>query len=357
MLTLPDVIPYLTGLGLLSRASVVAGDVRVFVAPRRNHNFKVRRADGPSLFLKQGQIRDGFSNVRREADVYALLNGQHSERRYRYAPRFVNYDAAEDVLAVELLDDSVDLRQSDASRRLPSLRAATRLGTALASLHAFVPVSTAAELLGHGEPGVLTAHRPGLVLLRDFSAASIDLVRMIQAHPEVIEQLEKLRAAWRPEAFIHHDARWDNVLVGPRANTITLIDWETAAVGDPAWDVGAVLADYVSQWLLSIPSSGNAPPEQVLHLARRPLNTFHPAMSALWLAYQHHSGLSGEQSHNMLKRVTKFTGLKLLQSGIEQVQSAPRWTVAALCQLQVGTNLMARPTEGSRQLLKLASAA
>jgi thiamine kinase-like enzyme len=358
VLTIPEVIPYLCQLGLLSPASVVAGDVRIFEAARRNHNFRVLRSDGPSLFLKQGQLRDGFSTVRREAQVYGLLNGQSAtDSRYRHAPRFMTYDPIHDVLVVELLKDAVDLRKLDTSRRGTPLRAASRLGEALAVLHSFVPLSTAAERLGEGEPGVLTAHRPGLALLRDFSAASIDLVRMIQAHDEVVDQLEDLRATWRPKTLIHHDARWDNVLVSRGGTTVTLIDWETAAVGDPAWDVGSILADYLSQWLLSIPSSGNAPPEQALHLARRPLTSLHPAMSALWHAYQQRAGLSGEGRSDMMQRITRYAGLKLLQSGIEQVQRSPRWTTTALCQLQVGTNLMARPAEGSRLILNLGVAA
>ncbi|WP_139283242.1 phosphotransferase [Raineyella antarctica] len=347
-----EVIPYLRDRKLLGAASVVSGDVRVFDASRRNRNFKVLRSDGPSLFVKQGTLRAGFSAVRREAEVYGLLNGPEvGHPPYPHAPRFVGYDPDQDVLVIELLADTVDLRRHDTGRRTVPLRAAAALGAALAGLHALVPPSTAAARLGDGEPGVLTAHRPGLALLRDFSAASIELVRLIQSHAEVVAQLEDLRAGWRADALIHHDARWDNVLVGRGGRATTLIDWETAAVGDPAWDVGGVLADYLSQWLLSIPSTGSTPPEQALHLARRPLTTLQPAMAALWRAYRESARLSTAAGEELLRRTTRFAGLKLVQSAIEQVQNTPRWTVASLCQLQVGSNLMARPDEGSRLIL------
>jgi aminoglycoside phosphotransferase (APT) family kinase protein len=358
VLTMSDVIPYLCKRRLLSRADVVDGEVRVFDVSRRNHDFKVLCRSGTSLFIKQGQMRDGFSSVRREAQVYALLgNSSPGTSVYPNVPRFLDYDEVEDVLVVEFLTTAIDLRRYDRQRRSPSTRAATQLGTALATLHHCSRPTDTVERLGAGEPGVLMAQRPGLALLRDFSGASIDLVRLIQGDTELNRHLETLRHEWRSDALIHHDVRWDNILVAPRTGAVTLIDWETAAVGDPAWDVGSAVGDYLSHWLLSIPASGDTPPDQVLHLARRPLATLQPAMAALWRGYCRTAELGRDQQAEFTVQVARFTGLKLVQSAIEQVQMLPTWTVSAICQLQVGANMMAQPAQGSQVLLGLDVAA
>ncbi len=161
--------------GLLPRAEVVNGEVRVFDVSRRNRDFKVLCHTGTSLFLKQGQVRDGFSTVRREAAVYRMLSsGRNGAAVYPHLVRLLDYDDLEDLLVVEFLTTAVDLRRHNRQRRLPSIRVAAQLGSALATLHHTVPVEEAAQHVGEGEPGVLMAQRPGLALLRDFSGASID---------------------------------------------------------------------------------------------------------------------------------------------------------------------------------------
>ena len=57
--------------------------------------------------------------------------------------------------------------------------------------------------------------------------------------------LAAARARWAPLAVVHGDARLDNWLFDD-AGEPTLIDWETAGRGDPAWDVAAVVQDLIS---------------------------------------------------------------------------------------------------------------
>ena len=56
--------------------------------------------------------------------------------------------------------------------------------------------------------------------------------------------LGALDAAWTPTTVIHGDLRADNVMV--TADGVVFIDWETAGRGDPAWDVGALLAEVLT---------------------------------------------------------------------------------------------------------------
>jgi aminoglycoside phosphotransferase (APT) family kinase protein len=360
VLSTTEVLPYLSNHGLLVKEAMVDGRVLVFDASRRNRNFRVVCDDGPSMFIKQGAARADTSTTASEARVYELLSPQGAGAlRFSRMPRLLAYEPEDDVLVLELVSESCDLRDLHARRRTPPVLLARRLGEALAELHMSVPPDEARASLGEAEAGVMSAHRPGLAALSDFSAAGTELLQLVQRIPSFEEQLLGLRAEWRSDSLIHHDVRWDNILmVGPgRSPRVVLLDWETAAVGDPAWDVGCALGEYLSLWLMSIPGTGQESAARMLDLAQRPLSGFHPAVSALWVAYVKGVGLSAPAAASMLSRCVRYAGLKLIQSALEQVQGASRPTVCSVLHLQVATNVMERPVDAAGALLGLGGAA
>lgn len=364
-----EIFAYLLDRSLVPRSAVVGGEVRVVDVSRRNRNFRVVGSDGLSLLVKQGLIRDGFSSIEREARAYRLLGGLEPPEAparsvFPHAPRALAYDADCDVLVLELLMAASTVRQVHLARRPPSRAVARLVGAALARLHRYVGTeathSSAQNLLGFGEPGVLSLRRPGLTLFRDFSNACVDLVRMVQGNADLGENLSRLHQDWRTDAVIHHDLRFDNVLLtgpgvdaAPRRRRVTFVDWETAALGDAGWDIGTVIGEYLGDWLSSIPGAYGQPPEQLLHLATRPLDSMQPAIVAFWFSYCKELDLGGAAAHEQLIRATRFSGLKLIQSALEQVQRQARWSIPAVCFLQTGANILARPEQAVEVLLGL----
>jgi hypothetical protein len=60
----------------------------------------------------------------------------------------------------------------------------------------------------------------------------------------VVDAVDELR---RPVTgcLVNHDLKWDNVvLTGPDRRPV-LLDWELAGAGDPAWDLGCLLAEHL----------------------------------------------------------------------------------------------------------------
>lgn len=344
----------------MSTEHLVDGQVRVFDASRRNRNFRVLNRSGGSLFVKEGTRTLGSSSIAREAIAYSILEPQDGSRpQFPYAPRLVDYNSDADVLVLEFVDDAMDLRESHRTKNFEGLRSAATVGDALATLHHSIPLSTVLDLLGESEPGVLDVDKPGLALLSDFSSSSIDLIRMVQSSTEFVMQLENMRRDWRNETLVHHDIRMDNILTSSpfRLPGIVIVDWETASAGDPAWDVGAAIADYLGLWIQSIPVTGTQPPEQLLPLADSPLSAVQPAIAALWHAYVQRSEMSISMQPEFLLRVVRFCGLKLIQSAIEMVQSSAHWNLTAVTHLQVASNMMQRPMDASRTLLGMGVAA
>lgn len=72
-----------------------------------------------------------------------------------------------------------------------------------------------------------------------------DVLAVLDGLPAVTGSVAALR---RPVAgcLVNHDLKWDNVVLdhGPAPRPV-LLDWELAGLGDPAWDLGCLLAEHL----------------------------------------------------------------------------------------------------------------
>lgn len=115
-------------------------------------------------------------------------------------------------------------------------------------------------------PWILSIHHPHVSIFRNVSSANIQLIKILQQFPEFGKLLDELYQEWITKTLIHGDIKWDNCLVfassGSRRMTrLKIVDWEFASMGDPCWAVGSVFSSYLSFWLLSIPITGEYPPQ------------------------------------------------------------------------------------------------
>jgi aminoglycoside phosphotransferase (APT) family kinase protein len=356
-----DVVDYLLERNLIDAAAIVDGDLRLIDASRRNTNFRVVRERASSYLLKQGAGRDPFVSTAREAFVYALLADAGGKAIARLLPRVYDFDADRELLIIELFEGADDLRAYHHRRGRFPTSVAAQLGKALAQLHA-LPARAGATMGGHAldapEPAGLFLHRPGLPVLHDLSGAGTDIVRLIQRSDGVFDVLESMRRQWRRDRFIHHDMRWDNVLVTRTASgkpALKLIDWEAAGLGDPGWDLGGILGDYLACWITSIPLTGHDTPDRYLGLARYPLKAIQPALGALWNAYVAQAGLTASECRELLIATARYTGLKLMEMALEHVQHQPECNMTAVTLVQVGVNIVTSPEHAARVLLSLAA--
>ncbi len=122
-------------------------------------------------------------------------------------------------------------------------------------------------------------------------------------------------------------------------------------MGDPCWDVGAVFGGYLSFWLLSIPITGETPPDRFLELAQYPLEKMQPAIRSFWRAYVRRMDLDAAASNQWLLRASKYGAARLVQTAFEQMQHSMQLIGNVMCFLQLGLNIMQRPQEAAVQLL------
>jgi aminoglycoside phosphotransferase (APT) family kinase protein len=196
-----------------------------------------------------------------------------------------------------------------------------------------------------------------LSLLHDISDANIQIIKIIQQYPEFCNLLDELRHQWRAEALIHFDIKWDNCLVSAAQSTpdrtrpLTIVDWELAGIGDPAWDVGAVFSAYLSFWLLTIPVTAETPPDRLLHLARYPLERMLPALRSFWGSYIRRMQLDAFAAEERLLRAVRYGAARLAQTSYEQMHTGPQLTGNVVCSLQLSLNILRQPREAVVHLL------
>jgi aminoglycoside phosphotransferase (APT) family kinase protein len=80
---------------------------------------------------------------------------------------------------------------------------------------------------------------------RERPSSTRQLMRGVAADPTLTAALREALSAYRPRCLIHGDIRRENWTLGHTRPDplLKVLDWELSGAGDPAWDVGSVLAD------------------------------------------------------------------------------------------------------------------
>jgi Phosphotransferase enzyme family len=350
-----EVIAYLLERRLLRSEHIVDDTLRVWDASRRNRNYKVVCNNGPSFVLKQAEGPSSIVTLGREAAVYRFFKSVDNGTLARYLPRFHHYDEANHILVVPVISGSESMVSYHGRRGQLSVTLARALGKALAALHMLTRTGPVPRLGSHVQPLSFPVCWPNMATYLASSWASLEFLRILQESDDLCDWIDRVRMKWEPQVLFHGDMRLDNCIVygnsSPRPTRILLVDWEFAGIGDAWWDIGAVLAEYLSFWLNSIPVGGDVPAACAVGLAGHRLRGFVPAIRAFWQAYKR--SLPGEcaPTSASIVNAVEFGAVRLVQIGFEQSQLVDRVTAKAVALLQLAYNILRRPREAAVQLL------
>jgi hypothetical protein len=348
VLGVADVAGYLLDQRLLDPRAVVHGGLCVVDSTRLNRVFIVTAENERCLVLKAGP------GVAREAAVLERL--RLADERGRLAPSLpvlVAHDRAERVLVFESAPEARDLAAHHARGRF-SCALAREVGRALALLHAVPPVALDGLARTPHSTWGTHVHRPDLDTLRTLSAAAVELTRIVQGSEELCAELDDLLGSWAEGSVIHGDIRWDNCLAlragSSRWTRLQLIDWELCEAGDPAYDIGAFLGEYLRAWLQSIPIADPRDAGRLLAHARLPLERMRPALRAFWAAYAIHRRATPAELRATLSRSTRYAAVRLLMAALEEAQGLSELRSSVLQLLPLSQNILRRPGETAELL-------
>lgn len=357
-MTKNDLVHYLLERGLLDRRAVVDGDVMVVEGARRHHNYSVIRRQGTGLFIKQMQPDQAFSaqTLQKEAACYVMMESDPALAEiHALMPRFRAYDPDRHILALELIDGGENL--SELHRRLNAFPEdlAQRVGELLARYHQasmrdLLPRANTAIFQGQ-PPWILSFHLMPRGSMQNLSPANGQFATILQSYPEFGQALDRVRAGWRRDALMHGDMKFDNIVVRraqTSEQTLHVVDWELADVGDSAWDVASILQAYLSWWIGSLQK---VPANDPKDAAQYPLETIQPAIHAFWNAYASARRLSAREADAELERAVSYAGARMLQTVYESMAWAPSLTQHAVWQVQACINILKEPRAAATDLL------
>jgi hypothetical protein len=110
-----------------------------------------------------------------------------------------------------------------------------------------------------------------------------------------------------------------------------LIDWERSTWGDPAFDLGTLIASYLHIWLNSLISSKAIAIDESLRMATTPLDVLQPSIAAVAIAYFAQFPEVLERRPDFLWRVLQFSGLALIQQILSTIQYRKSFGNTGIC--------------------------
>lgn len=156
------------------------------------------------------------------------------------------------------------------------------------------------------------------------------LLARLTADAPLIANLRRARGAWRIRCLIHGDLKHDNLLLKAEAAgvRVTIVDWEMARLGDPAWDLAALVMRFPT-------AAGEAPPWPDANL---------DAAARLIRLYSEAAGLPAPA---LAQRIMLYTGVWLIMTALQYLSSlapgAPAGAAEALAAAGIATLREADP--------------
>jgi hypothetical protein len=309
----PGLVQYLLESGWLSRASLVRSRFEIVPVGRRNRNFRVVSEGRPGLFVKQVQRPEpsAWFTVSREAALYREVSGGGPLGPLRaLVPRFIGFDPGRAALMTELIPDSRTLLSLLGTQDEPDSSCFDRIGRALATVHDCWAPLMEMPTLAHGitgrPPWILSLPLDPSTFLSGGGAEAVHFLALLGRYPRLIEVITGAGAAWSIDGLIHGDLRWDNILLVPRDASeagVIFADWELFDLGDSAWDLAAILKD----WLLIDLFRG---------MAYRGNGS---AIGVLWTAYLHARPALAPHAGRFRAATAAYTAAQLCAAAFEHL--------------------------------------
>jgi hypothetical protein len=357
-----NVIQYLQNAGLCSSEDGAASESEL---PESNKNFNllVNLANNRKLLVKQERSHQETSHEFFNEWLFHQLLQQFPVigNISAIASLVVHFDEENSILVRNYLSDYQQLGDFYQKADIFPDEIATAIGTILAGLHRatfngreyrdFMATAPAGQFRYHFyNPaqgiGSITPEIFGMI-----PSEALKFHRLYQRYETLESAIADLAYEWKPCCLTHNDLNLQNILVHSRWQQldnclVRLIDWEACAWGDPAFDLGTLLASYLEIWLSSLVVDLYLELEESLHLAVTPLEVLQPSILALIRSYLNAFPMILEYRRDFILRVVQFAGLALIHQIQDKIKCRHDFDNTDICKLQVGKNLLTMPEQG-----------
>lgn len=369
VLTSQNVFEYLVRHALCTDKEVAPIQVEPKFA--KNFNLLVTWQDGRSLLVKQercnleGKTHREFLNEWLLHEFFQRFPKLNSIRLL--LSEIIHFDAEQAIAVFNYLISYRDLAEFHTKGNVFPTAIASSIGATLAIIHRAtwnhqeyqdfffqnrenLPVDKA----------FASIHRLERIEPEMFSlvpADSLKFFALYQRYDSLGKAIAELTSAMIPCCLTHNDLKLNNILLhndweqtiskseSLNNSIIRLIDWERCAWGNPAFDLGMLIASYLQIWLNSLVISPTINIETSLANALITLKKLQPSLAAIAETYFDSFPEIVEASPDFLKRVVQCSGLALIQHILATLQYQKTFGNTGICMLQVAKSLLCRPEQ------------
>ncbi len=321
-----NVIQYLQNAGLCSSEDGASSDSEL-PDGSKNFNLLVNLASNRQLLVKQERSNNHeetpheffnewlFHQLLQQFPVIGNISA--------IASLVVHFDEENSILVRNYLSDYQELGSFYQKTDIFPDEIATAIGTILAGLHRatfnrreyrdFMATAPQGQFRYHfynPAQGIesITPEIFGMI-----PTEALKFYTFSQRYESLESAIADLAYEWKPCCLTHNDLQLDNILVHSRWQQldnclVRVIDWEACSWGDPAFDLGTLLASYLEIWLSSLVVDPSLELEESLHLAVTPLEVLQPSILALTRSYLNAFPMILEYHRDFILRVIQFAG-------------------------------------------------
>jgi tRNA A-37 threonylcarbamoyl transferase component Bud32 len=362
LLSSQNVADYLGGLGLCAQEERI--QLQIEPVPAKNFNMLVKFPDGRKLLVKQeryGGDGKAAGEFVREARIQEFFQEFPEVGHIRpLLPVVLHFDAKNYILVVKYQDGCRDLSDLYGKANSFPLAIAEAIGTQIATLHRdtfnrhdyrdflsqkcegvpLIAVQYLADKLERVEPEIFGQVPPDV----------LKFIALYQRYDSLGQAVGELAGTFAPCCLMHNDLKLNNILLNADweqcgEGMVRFIDWERSDWGEPASDLGTLIASYLLLWLNSMVISRALSIEESLRLATIPLEQIQPSIAALTQSYFNTFPEILQARPDFLRRVVQFAGFGLIQQVMAMLQNQASLGNMGIGVLQVAKSLLCRPEQ------------
>jgi hypothetical protein len=329
----------------------------------KNFNLLITLSDGRQLLVKQERYDRNGKTLGEFIDEWRIHDFWQKFPEINHLrsslSEVIHFDLENSIIVFNYLNQYQDLAEFYAKYQEFPEEIAQVVGTTIAAIHRmtidnnnyqkFFENSLKSQNINKGLDRITPE------IFGQLPADGLKFFTLYQRYDNLGKAITQLNQAFTPACLTHNDLKLNNILVSlnweteiedklpENKNIIRLIDWERGNWGDPANDLGTIIASYLQVWLYSIVSSKTIPIEECLRLAAIPLSMIQPSLSTLVTAYLTTFPEILELRPDFLQLVMQFSGLALVRAIQARLQHEKIFDNSGICMLQVAKSLLCRP--------------
>lgn len=360
-LSTENAMDYLVQQNVCNGEDLEDGTVERIYAKNFNVLVDLTRCDRKFL-IKQDRFSQGHSANEMEREwLFNESIKKHPELTFLHeiVPQVIHFDEVNSIVVHRYLGDYQDLMKFYEKENKFPVEIATNIGRALGRLHKATFKDEACRNEISGDSSALDNLVAKLVqgleqvapdIFGKLPSDGIKFFVLYQRYPILHRMMTDLASKYQSCCLTHNDLKLNNLLVNNSWEDkclIRILDWERAAWGDPACDLGFMISSYLQVWLESMMLSNNLSIDESLELASVPLSVLHPSISSLTKAYLQEFPDIFHAYQDFLLNSIQFAGLSMIQQILSMIQYQKTFGNAGIAMLQVAKSLICTPEKSA----------